>query len=195
MSLAKIKALSKIRSFFSCIGRVVLGAQRTILAVLNVVIAMAMCLEVILRFANVPLLSLEDFVMYVVVWLYFIGVSYGAYRGTHYRGEMVTLFIRNAKILELLRGLFGFISTGLMIYLSYLAIKYIQWAIEIGERSSTLGISSAFAIAAFVVGFTLGAWYFLVEAIEHLRTSRRSRAELEEFHKQEMFRKLQEAGL
>ncbi len=196
MKIFEAKTLSpKLRAFLTGTGHVVVGAQRTILVIVNVVIALAMFFEVILRLANMSLLGLEDFVMYIVVWLYFIGVSYGAYRGTHYRGEMVTLFTRNAKVLELLRGLFGFISTGLMLTMVYFAIRYFLFAISVGERSATLGISSAFAIASLVLGFSLASWYFFVEAIKHLRDSRQSKAELEEFHKQEMLRKLEEAGL
>lgn len=153
--------------------------QRFILIVTSVVIAVAMFFEVVLRYAHQSLLGLEDFVIFIVGWLYFVGLSYAAYKRSHFRGEIISVFIKNPQKLELARGLIGFIGVGLMVVMTILAWQYLVWVIVHGETSVTLHISTAYGIGSLGLGFTLATYYFLIEAVEHTRNYFRPGAQLE----------------
>lgn len=153
---------------FSKIVRILAHLQRSFLIVVAMMVALGMFGEVVLRLANLPLFTLEDTILYSVGWLYFIGVASATANRSHIKADILPIFIKNPRKLELLRGLVTLISVGIMILLCITSFKYIMWVIATGEKSVSLGISTAYAAGSMVVGFTLASLYFLIEAFEHI---------------------------
>lgn len=143
--------------------------QDWILFILIIIVAFGMFAELVLRLLNLPLLALEDMVLYIVVWLYFFGVASVTRQKSHQKADIINVFFKNQKSRELVFCVVNIVSALLMFVLFKSSYDYLKWALMMGERSISLGISSAYSIMCLPIGFGLSVIYFFINAIENFR--------------------------
>lgn len=164
-----MNATLSISIFFKSLCHLWFRVQKYFLAILILFLAGGMFLEIALRLMNRSIFSLEDLLLYIVGWLYFLGTAVAIKDKYHQKADILNdVILKNPKSKELGRFISNIISSFLMILLFSSSLEYLKWGVLVGERSMSLGISTKYAVFSMPVGFGLSSLYLLFDAIGHL---------------------------
>ena len=144
--------------------------QRVILIVTSVFISVFMFVEVVLRYVfNKPLMGIEEIVPLGAFWLYFIGASYGSYKRTHIKAEVVEMLVKSPRTVAVTKAVASAITFGLGLYLCKWGLDFLVYALTQGQLSATLFIPMQYSQSAVFFGLVLMTFYFLIEMIDNIR--------------------------
>lgn len=148
------------------IWNAVLKVERFIIIAMGwlctVIIVFGTCLRYIF---NSDLFGIEEFLIIMAFWLYFIGAAYGSYEESHIRADILTGFIKNKKIIKALRLLELTISAVTAAVFTFWGFKYLLWGFERGARSPGWRIPQVIPQSSIFVGFLLMAMYIIFHLI------------------------------
>ncbi len=148
------KALSKLEQYF--------------IAILLLVIAVILFINVVLRLFNTSILWAEELARYAIVWITFVGASVCVYKGAHIGVDVImnVLGEKPKKILSLVLALF---SLAFSVLFTYYAFKITMNVHGTGQASSTMGIPMYIVYAAMPVGGLLMSIRYIQEFISLIK--------------------------
>jgi TRAP-type C4-dicarboxylate transport system permease small subunit len=86
------------------VWNVVLKIERFIIISASWLCTLIIVLGVCLRYLfNADLFGIEEFLIIIAFWLYFMGAAYGSYEGSHIRADILMIFVKNKKTMKILR--------------------------------------------------------------------------------------------
>lgn len=143
--------------------------QRIFMLVAGCIITVLVFIEVMLRYVmGSPLFGVEELIVLIAMWLYFIGASYGAYDRSHIKAELVHTWIKAPKKVALVHS----ISSGITFILSLIMISWTYpffiWSITQGGTSQALLLPMYYSQSAIFVGAILMSIYFFTELVDYL---------------------------
>ncbi len=132
------------------------------------IITVLVFIEVVLRYVlGSPLFGIEELIVLIAMWMYFIGASYGAYERSHIKAEFIHTWVRSPKQYILIR----LISSSITFTLSLIMIKWTYpffiWSITKGGTSQALLLPMYYSQSAVFVGAILMSLYFFAEFIDY----------------------------
>jgi len=107
--------------------------------------------QVIMRYAfNAPLFWAEEVVLYSIICMSFIGISYGIKHQSHIAVEVLNAFMPNKyqKHLSIAQGLIGIVFSLVLLYLGW---KLVSVTFSRGQLSSALRIPIAWVYLAIPI--------------------------------------------
>jgi len=147
--------------------------QQIILILTSVFISVFMFVEVMLRYVfHKPLMGIEEIIPLGAMWLYFIGASYGSYKRTHIKAEVVEVIVKKPRPVSIARVVASFVSFGVALYLCKWGLDFFIFGVTAGQLSATLFIPMVYSQSAVFFGMILMTFYFLIELIDRVRTLR-----------------------
>jgi TRAP-type C4-dicarboxylate transport system permease small subunit len=158
-----------MKQLLRLIWLVLLLIQKAIMVVGGCVVAFLIFVEVFLRYVlGSPLFGVEEMILFIAMWLYFMGASYGAYERTHIKADLIHIWVTSPRGHAIVRT----ISGGITVVLSFILVKwtypYFVWGLTKGAKSQALLLPMVLSQSAIFFGSILMALYFLVEFIDHL---------------------------
>lgn len=151
--------------------------QRIVLIVVSLFVSTFIFVEVLLRYVfKKPIMGIEEILPLGAFWLYFIGASYGSYKRSHIKAEIIEVMLKNPQAVAVIRAIASFITFGLGLYLCKWGYNFFIYGLTEGEFSATLFIPMVYSQSAVFFGLILMTFYFLIELIDRVRTIRQLRA-------------------
>jgi TRAP-type C4-dicarboxylate transport system permease small subunit len=146
--------------------------QRIFMLISGCIITLLVFIEVMLRYVlGSPLFGIEELIVLIAMWLYFIGASYGAYEHSHIKAELIHTWVKSPKKYALVRS----ISSGITFILSLIMISWTYpffiWSITKGGTSQALLLPMYYSQSAIFVGAILMSLYFFVEFVDYILQS------------------------
>lgn len=144
------KVLSKIEQYF--------------IAILLLVIAVILFINVVLRFFGTSMMWAEELARYAIVWITFVGASVCVYKGAHIGVDVIMNLLgeKPKKILTLILALFSLVFS---IVFTYFSFKITMNVHGTNQVSSTMGIPMYIVYAAMPVGGLLMSIRYVQEFI------------------------------
>lgn len=147
--------------------------QQIVLIATSLFISVFMFVEVMLRYVfHKPIMGIEEILPLGAFWLYFIGASYGSYKRTHIKAEVVEMMVKNPRRVAVTRAVASFIAFGVSLYLCKWGFDFFVYGLTEGQFSATLFIPMVYSQSAVFFGLMLMTFYFLIELIDRVRTIR-----------------------
>jgi TRAP-type C4-dicarboxylate transport system permease small subunit len=144
--------------------------QQIILLATSVFISVFMFVEVMLRYVfHRPLMGIEEILPLGAFWLYFIGASYGSYKRTHIKAEVIEMMVKNPRRVAIIEVVASFIAFGVALYLCKWGLDFFIYGLTQGQFSATLFIPMVYSQSAVFFGLVLMTFYFLIELIDRVR--------------------------
>jgi TRAP-type C4-dicarboxylate transport system permease small subunit len=148
--------------------------QQVVLIATSLFISVFMFVEVVLRYVlNKPLMGIEEIVPLGAFWLYFIGASYGSFKRTHIKAEVVEMMAKNPRVVAISRVVASAVSFGLSLFLCKWGLDFFIYGLTEGQRSATVFIPMIYSQSAIFFGLVLMTFYFLIEMVDRVRAARR----------------------
>jgi TRAP-type C4-dicarboxylate transport system permease small subunit len=133
------------------------------------VVGILIFVEVFLRYVmGSPLFGIEELILFIGMWLYFMGASYGAYERTHIKAELLNIWCKDEKKLTIIRTIASAITVALALILVSWAYPYFSWELARGGTSQALLLPKVWCQSAIFFGSLLMAMYFITELIDNV---------------------------
>lgn len=123
--------------------------------------------QVVMRYGlESAFVGIEEAAVLLGVWIYFLGMGYASRVKEHIHGGIVSLIFDDPYKIQLVRFSGSLISMIAACVFGYFACKYALFVIEKGRMSIYLQWPRGWWSGSMIVGFTMMAGYFLLDAIK-----------------------------
>lgn len=133
----------------------------------TVMASCSMLLQVVARYIfEISISGLDEMTGHTAVWMYLMGAAYGSFERTQIKAEMIHLFVKNDRLLNIIRSLATAIGAVVAGYMVHWSFGYVRWSILKHEVTPTLQVPTVFFQVAILVGALIMTVYFLREAFD-----------------------------
>lgn len=159
-----------VRSFVNRVDELLSRCQQIVVFAASIAIAGLMCAIVLLRYVfRTDLHGMEEIVVFVGIWLFFIGASLASHRQEHITADVVPQFLahpvlRNAVVL--FTTLVSFVVAALA---AWWAWQWLLWGFQRPAYSTVHGIPMTVTHLAVFTGFVLMGLFTLRDTASQLR--------------------------
>ncbi|WP_299951228.1 TRAP transporter small permease subunit [uncultured Ruegeria sp.] len=141
-----------------------------LLTVLICLVAIGQFVQVITRYVlEIPVMGLEESLLYPTLWLYMMGAVNASRENTHIRANVLEIFLSTERQRQVLAVIGEVISLIVGIWLTTWAWDFTKYSIRVWRESPTLYLPTFYVDIALFAGLVLmmifTAWHLLV----HLR--------------------------
>ncbi len=122
--------------------------------------------QVIMRYIfELPVMGLEELLVYPTLWLYFIGSVNASREDTQIKANVLDVFLKTVKAKMIVRVIADLLSVIVASWLTYWAWDYFRYALRVWKESPTLYIPTFYAECVMFLGLVLmtlyAAWYLV----------------------------------
>ena len=147
--------------------------SKYLLTTLICIVALGQFVQVITRYVlQVPVMGLEETMLYPTLWLYILGSVNASRENTHIRANVLEIFIKTDRGHRILAIVGEVISLTVGLWLLSWAWDYTEYAWRIWRESPTLYIPTFYSDIALVVGLALMTVYTSRHLLRHVRCLR-----------------------
>lgn len=133
---------------------------RYTLAILISIVAVMEFYQVIMRYVlELPVMGLDETLVYPTLWLYFLGSVNASREDTQIKANVLDIFIKTDRNKLKVRIIADLLSLIVALWLTYWAWDYLKYAFRVWKESPTLYIPTFYAESAFFTGLVLMSTY------------------------------------
>jgi TRAP-type C4-dicarboxylate transport system permease small subunit len=155
------------------------NTQKLIMVLSCVFIVIAICGIVTMRYIfEIDLYGIEEIIMMVSFWLYFLGSSMGSCEKSQISADILSTYIKNDKAKRLMGLVTATITTGICMLVTVWAFNFIQWSMKMNPKTPVFRFPVLIPQSAILAGFCLMSFYHLFHLVNdariHVKLSRAS---------------------
>jgi len=136
-------------------------------------VALGQFVQVITRYVlQVPVMGLEETMLYPTLWLYILGAVNASREDTHIRANVLEIAISTPRGHTVLAIVGEIISLAVGLWLLTWAWDYTAYAWRVWKESPTLYIPTFYSDVALVIGLGLMMLYTAVHLVRHVNALR-----------------------
>ena len=144
-----------------------------VLTALICIVALGQFVQVITRYLlQIPVMGLEETMLYPTLWLYILGSVNALRENTHIRANVLEIFITTERAHKILAIVGEIISLIVGLWLLSWAWEYTQYAWRVWRESPTLYIPTFYSDIALLAGLGLMMVYTAWHLWCHIRSLR-----------------------
>jgi len=134
------------------------------------IVALGQFVQVVTRYVlQVPVMGLEETMLYPTLWLYMLGAVNASRENTHIRANVLEIFLKSDRQHTVLAIVGEIISLIVGLWLLSWAWEFTQYSWRVWKESPTLYIPTFFSDVALVVGLFLMMVYTAWHLWGHVR--------------------------
>lgn len=142
-----------------------------LLTALILIVALGQFVQVITRYVlQVPVMGLEETILYPTLWLYICGAVNASRENSHIRANVLEIFLKTDRQHTILAIVGEIISLVVGLWLLTWAWDYTRYAWRVWRESPTLYIPTFYADVALVIGLVLMMVYTTTYLVSHIRS-------------------------
>ena len=135
-----------------------------ILPLLISIVAVMQFYQVLMRYVfELPVMGLDELVVYPTLWLYLLGSVNAAREDTQIKANVLDVFLKSDKSRLVVRVIADLMSVIVSCWLTYWAWDYFLYAKKVWKESPTLYIPTFWAECSLFIGLALmtgySGWY------------------------------------
>ena len=144
--------------------------SKYLLTSLICIVALGQFVQVITRYVlQVPVMGLEETMLYPTLWLYVLGSVNASRENTHIRANVLEIFVSSARGHTILAIVGEIISLIVGLWLLSWAWDYTKYAWRVWRESPTLYIPTFYSDIALLIGLALMMVYTAGHLARHIR--------------------------
>jgi TRAP-type C4-dicarboxylate transport system permease small subunit len=122
--------------------------------------------QVVMRYIlELPVMGLEELLVYPTLWLYFLGSVNASREDTQIKANVLDVFLKTDRSKLIVRVIADLFSVIIACWLTFWAYDYFRYALRVWKESPTLYIPTFYAESALFIGLVLmtcyAAWYLV----------------------------------
>ncbi|MDZ7811265.1 MAG: TRAP transporter small permease [Arhodomonas sp.] len=133
-------------------------------------VALGQFVQVITRYVlQVPVMGLEEMILYPTLWLYMLGAVNASREDTHIRANVLEIFLRTPRQHTVLAVIGEILSLLVGLWLTYWAWGFTAYSLRVWKESPTLYIPTFFSDVALFAGLVAMMAYTAGHLVRHIR--------------------------
>ena len=157
------KTLKKLWDFL-------LSAERLVMSASCVVIVTLVFVTVIMRyFFKANFAGMEEIIIFFAFIIYFIGSAYCSYEESQISADMMGVFIKNERSMELVKSIRGAVESVLLVVATGFCVDLVAYANRTGAKTTAVKIPYTVLYFVVFLGIALMAFYTIVHTVRHTR--------------------------
>jgi len=134
-------------------------------------VALGQFVQVITRYVlEVPVMGLEESLLYPTLWLYVLGAVNASRENTHIRANVLEIFLKTRRQFVVLAIIGEVISLAVGSWLTYWAWDFTKYSLRVWKESPTLYIPTFYVDVALLTGLVLMMLYTAWHLVKHIRS-------------------------
>ncbi len=126
--------------------------------------------QVIMRYIfEIPVMGLEETLVYPTLWLYFLGSVNASREDTQIKANVLDVFLKTERASLIVRVIADLMSVIVSAWLTYWAWDYFRYALRVWKESPTLYIPTFWAECSVFVGLVLMTVFAIVYLVKNFR--------------------------
>lgn len=134
--------------------------------------------QVIMRYIlELPVMGLEELLVYPTLWLYFLGSVNASREDSQIKANVLDVFLKTDRAKLIVRVIADLLSVIVAAWLTFWAYDYFRYALRVWKESPTLYIPTFYAECALFLGLVLMTIYaarYLIKNTRRLITEPRA---------------------
>ena len=148
-----------------------------LLTALIVLVALGQFVQVVTRYVlQIPVMGLEETMMYPTLWLYILGAVNASRENTHIRANVLEIFLKTERQHTILAIVGEVISLVVGVWLCIWAWDFTRYAWRVWRESPTLYIPTFYSDVALFAGLVLMMLYTVWHLTGHIRALKHGNA-------------------
>ncbi|SLM29469.1 putative DctQ (C4-dicarboxylate permease, small subunit) [Desulfamplus magnetovallimortis] len=116
--------------------------------------------QVIMRYIlELPVMGLDEILVYPTLWLYFLGSVNASREDTQIKANVLDVFLKSDRAKLKVRIVADILSLVTALWLTWWAWDYFRYALRVWKESPTLYIPTFYAECVFLIGLVLMSGY------------------------------------
>ena len=133
-------------------------------------VALGQFVQVMTRYVfEIPIMGLEETIMYPTLWLYILGAVNASRENSHIRANVLEIFLKTRRQHVFLALLGEIVSLVIGLWLIYWAWDFTKYSWRVWRESPTLYIPTFYMDVSLIVGLVLMMTYTLLHLRAHVR--------------------------
>lgn len=133
-------------------------------------VALGQFVQVITRYVlEIPVMGLEESLLYPTMWLYMLGAVNASRENTHIRANVLEIFLKTPRQHTILAIIGELCSLVIGCWLTYWAWDFIQYSWRVWKESPTLYIPTFYVDVSLLLGLIAMMLYTLGHLIKHIK--------------------------
>jgi TRAP-type C4-dicarboxylate transport system permease small subunit len=134
------------------------------------VVAAMQFYQVVMRYIfEIPVMGLDEMIVYPTLWLYILGSVNAAREDTQIKANVLDVFLKTARARLIVRVIADFFSVVISSWLTYWAWDYFKYAKRVWKESPTLYIPTFWAESALFIGLVLMTIYCIYYFVKNIK--------------------------
>jgi TRAP-type C4-dicarboxylate transport system permease small subunit len=126
--------------------------------------------QVVMRYIfEIPVMGLDEMIVYPTLWLYILGSVNAAREDSQIKANVLDVFLKTARARLIVRVIADFFSVVISSWLTYWAWDYFKYAKRVWKESPTLYIPTFWAECALFIGLVLMTLYCISYFIKNIK--------------------------
>lgn len=126
--------------------------------------------QVIMRYIlEIPVMGLEEMLVYPTLWLYFLGSVNASREDTQIKANVLDVFLKTDRAKLIVRVTADFLGVIVSTWLTYWAWDYFRYALKVWKESPTLYIPTFYAECSVFIGLVLMTCFALLYLVRNFR--------------------------
>lgn len=118
----------------------------------------------------------EEITLLFAFWLYFTGSSIAAKKNTHINADMVSMFTKNERVIDVIHMIRDVIGLIMAAIASVWSCQYVMWSANMGAKSPVFKFPMFISQLPIAISFSLWTLYMIRDVIRSAQKLRHSAA-------------------
>lgn len=141
-----------------------------LLTVMICLVALGQFIQVITRYVlEIPVMGLEESLLYPTMWLYMLGAVNASRENTHIKANVLDIFLKTDRQRAILAVIAETCSLVIGCWLTYWAWDFMKYSQRVWKESPTLYIPTFYVDVALILGMVLMMVYTFIHLIKHIK--------------------------
>lgn len=134
-------------------------------------VAVGQFVQVITRYVlEIPVMGLEESLLYPTLWLYVLGAVNASRENTHIRANVLEIFLKTKRQVVGLAIVGEVLSLVVGCWLTYWAWDFTKYSLRVWKESPTLYLPTFYVDVSLFIGMVLMMLYTAWHLLNHLRS-------------------------
>ena len=126
--------------------------------------------QVVMRYIlEIPVMGLEELLVYPTLWLYFLGSVNASREDTQIKANVLDVFLKTERSKLTVRVVADVMSVVVSSWLTYWAWGYFRYALKVWKESPTLYVPTFYAECSLFIGLVLMTMYAFMYLVKNSR--------------------------
>lgn len=140
--------------------------ENIILVITGIAVCLLIFIGAMMRYIlKIDFYGSEEIILFIAFWLYFTGSAVAAKKNTHIDANMLTIFIKNKKILQIFSLIKNIIALFLATIVTIWCYKYVSWSAGLGAASNVFKLPNVIGQIPIFISFLIWDIYLIRDVV------------------------------